>query len=108
MNSTLWVLFPAACCKYQNVLQIDVSWACPEVVHFKIIYNNKKYSCDITKTETEINDIKIINLQGVMIFEKTNISSSISSVDLSTYPKGIYIKSILKNNRQIKYELVLQ
>ncbi len=78
--------------KYSKVISVDFSNAAPQLK----IYPNPTSSWITITTDRNLNNagVKLIGLTGQTVIEKTNISGSNCSLDISGQPAGIYIIEI--------------
>ena len=67
--------------------------------------NNGQF--EIKNTGNKINQISIINMRGEIIFEQKELNN-LTPINISSYPKGIYILNIDKNTQNLKYRIIVQ
>ena len=72
---------------------------------FKIYPNPTNGLINIEFADNEIQQIKISDLTGKTIIEKTNIQQN-ETIDLSSFASGIYIIKIRKNNEIFTTKIV--
>ena len=64
----------------------------------------------ISNTEKIENDIDVINSLGKIItsIKKDEWNNNKTTINLSSYPKGIYIIQLINNNKIINHKIILQ
>ncbi len=63
---------------------------------------------NIMNSNEKIQSIKILNTKGAVIYRKNKPLGNTIPVNISDYPKGIYILSINKNKKLLNYKILIQ
>jgi hypothetical protein len=79
----------------------------PDNEEFKIYPNPNNGIFTIDHANAKINRITILNARGAVIYEQENTADKQINIDISSYPKGVYILRIDQKNFVKDYKIIL-
>lgn len=85
---------------------INVSTNNPEVTQIKIQPNPTKGELLVTHIQSNIERVVVLNVNGQTVVENNPIESKSVSVDLSSFPNGVYFIEVISNGQSSKYKVI--
>lgn len=96
-----------------NIVQLTVNvsttgFADLTLAGFKVYPNPNGGVFHIENKEGQLMDVQLMDLKGEIVFQKHNINTKSLFVDMSSYPKGVYILEIKGNKKVVKSKVIIQ
>lgn len=85
---------------------INVSTNNPEVTQIKIHPNPTKGELLITHNQSTIDGISVFNVNGQKLVENNQVQSKSVSIDLSSFPNGVYFIEVNSKGQSSKYKVI--